>query len=129
MHAPDDAGSRLAPCPDSPDCVSGLAASGRHAIAPLPPRGSTERTIECLRTIVAGMKRTYPVRQEQDCLHAEFRSIMGFVDDVVFVIDRTRNVVQMRSASRVGYWDFGVSRRRPEQIRAAIESINQTGVP
>jgi uncharacterized protein (DUF1499 family) len=49
--------------------------------------------------------------------HAEFRSaLFGFVDDVEFHFDPP-GVIQVRSASRVGYSDWGVNQERVETIR------------
>jgi uncharacterized protein (DUF1499 family) len=115
------AGSRLAPCPDSPNCVSSLVQHGRQAIAPLLMRRSPDQSLECLKTIVGSMKRARIVTVNEDFLHAEFSSLLGFVDDVAFEIDRPQNVIHLRSASRLGYWDLGVNRRRLERIRAAFE--------
>jgi uncharacterized protein (DUF1499 family) len=118
------AGSRLAPCPDSPNCVSSLADDGRHTIAPLPlpMHRSPEQSLEGLKQILGGMKRTRIVTAEGDYLHAEFRTLLGFVDDLEVEIDRSLDVFQVRSASRLGYWDLGVNRRRLESIRRAFES-------
>jgi len=52
-------------------------------------------------------------------LHAEFRSpLFGFVDGVEFRMDEAPGRIDVRSASRTGYFDFGVNRRRVEEIRA-----------
>jgi uncharacterized protein (DUF1499 family) len=115
------AGSRLTPCPDSPNCVSSLAPLARQVIAPLPLRRSPEQSLECLKAIVGAMKRTRIVTAGEDFLHAEFRTFLGFVDDVAFEIDRAQNVIHLRSGSRFGYWDLGVNRRRLERIREAFE--------
>ena len=45
---------------------------------------------------------------------------MGFVDDVEFVVDPERSVIDVRSASRLGHSDFGVNRKRVETLRAAF---------
>jgi uncharacterized protein (DUF1499 family) len=50
-------------------------------------------------------------------LKAEFRTRLEFVDDVEFLVDEDFGVVQMRSASRTGYWDLGVNRKRVETLR------------
>jgi uncharacterized protein (DUF1499 family) len=42
------------------------------------------------------------------------------VDDVEFRIDGAAGVIHVRSASRKGYWDLGVNRRRVETIREAF---------
>jgi len=41
---------------------------------------------------------------------------MGFVDDLEFYFSK-ENVIQVRSASRLGYSDFGVNRKRVEKLR------------
>jgi len=51
-------------------------------------------------------------------LHATFRSsLFRFVDDVSCRLDDENNRIHIRSASRVGYSDFGVNRKRVEQLR------------
>ena len=55
---------------------------------------------------------------DENFLHVEFRSaVFGFVDDVEFLFDDGNKVIHVRSASRVGYYDFGVNRRRVEELR------------
>ncbi len=65
--------------------------------------------------------RSFPratiVESSEFGIRAEFRSRLGFVDDVEFRIDEAAGVIHVRSASRSGYWDFGVNRRRVEAIR------------
>jgi uncharacterized protein (DUF1499 family) len=52
-------------------------------------------------------------------VHAKFTSrFFRFVDDVEFCIDDDLRIIHVRSSSRVGYFDFGVNRRRIERIRA-----------
>jgi uncharacterized protein (DUF1499 family) len=63
------------------------------------------------------MKRAKLVSSDAEFIHAEFRTRLGFVDDVSFALDAHRGVIHMRSASRAGYWDLGVNRRRLEKIR------------
>jgi len=45
------------------------------------------------------------------------------VDDVEFRIDEAAGVIHVRSASRKGYWDLGVNRRRVEAIREAFGNV------
>jgi uncharacterized protein (DUF1499 family) len=58
------------------------------------------------------------VRETPEYFHLEFGTVLGFVDDVEFFADESQKVIHLRSASRVGYWDLGVNRRRIESIRA-----------
>ena len=46
--------------------------------------------------------------------------LLRFVDDVDAVVDPDAGVIHVRSASRVGYSDLGVNRKRVEAIRAAF---------
>jgi len=74
-----------------------------------------------LRRIVESFPRTTIVTVDGDYLHATFASrIFRFVDDVEFLVDRDAGVVHVRSASRVGYGDMGVNRRRVEEIRSLL---------
>jgi uncharacterized protein (DUF1499 family) len=118
---PADVGTgRLAPCPDRPNCVASDSADPRHAIAPLPRRGDTITAMACIARAVAAVAGARIVVQRSDYLYAEFESrVMGFVDDVEFLADPAADAIRVRSASRLGYADFGVNRRRIEAIRAA----------
>ena len=99
---PDNLGvtdSRLAACPESPNCVSSYETDAEHGMA-----GNTLIT------------------NEPGYIHAEFRSpAWRFVDDVEFYFDEEAGLIQFRSASRLGYGDGGVNRRRMEAIQSAFE--------
>lgn len=50
-------------------------------------------------------------------IHAEVTSsIMGYVDDVEFVFLPEQRI-DVRSSSRIGYYDFNVNRKRVERLR------------
>ncbi len=110
---------RLAACPDSPNCVNSQASDPRHAIAPLPLKGSAQATQALLKQVLASEPRTRLVEESPGYLRAEFSSkLMRFVDDVEFMIGAT--AVDVRSASRLGYADFDVNRERIEQLRQRL---------
>jgi apolipoprotein D and lipocalin family protein len=112
------ASGKLTPCPDTPNCVSSLAGDKKHFIEPISYEGETAAARQELLEILQSFKRVRVVRIEDDYIHAEFVSfIFRFVDDVEFYFDEPRKVVQVRSASRTGYSDLGVNRRRIEKIR------------
>lgn len=115
-----DGERKLAGCPKSPNCVSSMESQGNHWIAPLNLTTSVETAFQCLRQIILQMKRATIIVAEKGYIRAEFKSILGFVDDVEFEVDDGKRIVNMRSASRVGYWDIGVNRRRLEAIRTAF---------
>jgi uncharacterized protein (DUF1499 family) len=92
-------------------------------IAPLALRGDSQATLSKIAQVVQGLPGAAIVEQRDDYLYARFTTAMlRFVDDVEFWFDPAANVVQVRSASRVGRKDFGVNRARVEQIRARLAS-------
>ena len=122
--APADLGvrdGRLAPCPATPNCVSSRSADDSQRVAPFPLRGPPLSSMAKLARIVAAQPGAAIVTQRDDYLHATFATpLMGFVDDVEFVVDAPRGVIDVRSASRLGYGDLGVNRKRVEALRAAF---------
>ncbi len=82
--------------------------------------GAPERFMAELERILRSLPRTTIVERRPDYLRAEARTLLGFVDDVEFFLDPSRNLLHMRSASRVGYWDLGVNRKRLEKIRSEL---------
>ena len=107
---------RFAACRRSPNCVSSQAdpSDAEHYIAPL------KGTMEAVRRAVASMPRTTVITDKENYLYAEFRSkLLGYVDDVEFFHDGA--VIHVRSASRLGRRDFGVNRRRVEDLRALLK--------
>lgn len=108
---------RLADCPSKPNCVSSQAADADHAVAPLRYQGEKKAAFKRLKKIVASLERSTIVAESDNYLHIEFKSaIMGFVDDVEFYFPKEK-VIHVRSASRLGYSDLGVNRKRVGQIR------------
>ena len=123
---PSDEGvgrGELVPCPESPNCVNTIATDAKHGIAALPFRGSKSETMDSLLLVVEQMVRTTIITRTDDYLHVEYRTRRGFVDDVEFRLDADRQVVNFRSASRVGYWDLGLNRKRMERFRALYEAL------
>lgn len=111
--------NRLAPCPDSPNCVSSVSEDPDHRIEPLRFASSAESARDRLLGVLRSLPRVRIVTSEPTYIHAEFRSaVFRFVDDVEFRVVDEDKVIQVRSASRVGYYDFGANRRRVEDIRA-----------
>ena len=67
------------------------------------------------------MPRTRVVERLDDHLHAECRSrLLGFVDDLELELRPEEGLIAVRSASRLGYSDLGVNRRRVETLRAEL---------
>jgi uncharacterized protein (DUF1499 family) len=114
------ADARLGPCPNKPNCVSSQAAGSdkQHHIEALTYPSEPAQVRERLDRAIAGMKRSRVVVREANYWRAEFTSgLWRFVDDVEFLFDDNARRIDIRSASRVGYSDLGVNRRRMEEIR------------
>lgn len=118
LPPPPPAIELLAPCPETPNCVSSLAKDAGHRVEPLPLEGSPEEALARLREIVEAMPGATVDKVGEGRLAARFRSrIFRFVDDLEMAVDEEAGVVHVRSASRVGRSDLGVNRRRVEAIR------------
>ena len=113
--------NRLSPCPSSPNCVSSQSDEERHKIEPIRFTSTSAEAMEKFKRIIRRMKRATAVRETSDYIYVEFRTFLGFVDDAEFHLDEKQKVIHLRSASRVGYWDLGINRKRIESIRAEFE--------
>ncbi|MCH9699088.1 MAG: DUF1499 domain-containing protein [Gammaproteobacteria bacterium] len=109
----------LPSCPDSPNCVSSLSNDNKHRVQALQYHDvSAQEAMSILYQVLTDM--TNPVRQvtEHQYYHAQFNStVFGFVDDVYCLLNTGKTHIDIYSASRTGYYDFGVNRKRVEQIR------------
>lgn len=112
----------LAPCGTKPNCVSSQSTSERHKTEPFKLNSSGPAALRKLQAIISDLPGTTIIRAEDRYLQAEFKSrLFGFVDDVEFVANEQEGRVDVRSASRVGYYDFGANRRRVEKIRSLYD--------
>ena len=110
---------KLLPCPDSPNCVSSQSKDKRHFIEPVRYEGDQQWARDRLIAVIKGMRRSKIETVRVDYIHAELTSaIFRFVDDVEFYFDDNTKTMHIRSAARIGYSDFGVNRRRLEEIRS-----------
>jgi len=114
---------KLAPCPSSPNCVCSQlpTTDTQHYIQPLSYSGTPSEAINKLKSIIQGLPRTAIITESENYLYAEFTSkLMGYVDDVEFYVDPNAQMIQVRSASRLGQSDLGVNRKRIEEIRSLL---------
>jgi len=113
--------SRLPPCPSSPNCVSSDAADSTHSIAAFALAIPSREAWFAVRETVESLPRTKIISETFDYLHAECTSaVFGFVDDLKLHLRSAEGVIAVRSASRLGYNDLGVNRRRIEDLRALL---------
>jgi uncharacterized protein (DUF1499 family) len=116
---------KFIPCPDSPNCVSSQSTDQSHAIEPLSYKGTPSEARARLLAVIKGMKRANIATEQEHYIHAEFTSaVFRFVDDAEFFIDDTQKVIHVRSAARLGYYDFAVNRKRMETIRQLFNKVS-----
>lgn len=114
----------LRPCPDSPNCLSSES-PGAAQVAPLSYSSTSAVAWQNLRKTIADSEGVI-VDSQPGYLRAVYTSqLMRFADDLEFRLDEAAGLIQMRSASRSGYWDLGVNRRRVEQIRQLFTGLNE----
>lgn len=111
--APGLVDGKLAPLPAKPNCVSSETGTDeKKRVAPIEDTSLKAMSAAIMDTggLITDTTQSY--------LRAEYRtSLYKFVDDVEVRMDG--KTAHIRSASRVGYSDRGVNRKRVEAIRAA----------
>lgn len=115
---------KLAACPGTPNCVNSQSLDAQSKIAPIAYNSTATEAMTKLKTVIADMDRAKIITETNNYLYAEFTSkLMGFVDDVEFLLDDNAKVIQVRSASRLGQSDLGVNRKRVEEIRTKLNEL------
>ncbi len=114
---------KLARCPEKPNCVcSEYQDDSKHFISPLRYELNHADVIKTLQDSIEQMGGEIQVAEET-YLATIFKSdLFGFIDDLEIRLDTENRLVHMRSASRVGYSDRGVNRKRIETIVGLLKS-------
>ncbi len=120
VHA--DSALPLPPCPAKPNCVSSQATDDHH-IEPINFTEDPGLTFEKLRKQLNMRSDTKVISSDNLTIRVEFKTLLGFVDDGLFVLDTANSLIHIRSAARLGYWDLGKNRSRMEEIRKSFEGI------
>ncbi len=111
----------FAPCPSSPNCVSSDARDGTHSVPALRLAVAPAEAWRATREIASELPRSRIAKETANYLHIECRSaLFGFVDDLELELRPGEGIIAVRSASRLGYSDLGVNRRRIEAVRASL---------
>lgn len=105
------------PCGDKPNCVSTLDKREEHYLEPFILTDSA--ALNAIEEAALKLPGAKTAEKEDNYLRIECTSkIMRFVDDLELKMDGETLIV--RSESRVGYSDFGVNRKRANQLRAEL---------
>lgn len=110
---------KLSPCPDSPNCVSSQSEARDSFVEPIAYSGDRTMAMNKLKQVISGMDRMDIIERTDAYLYVESTSkIWAFVDDVEFYCPKASPVIHVRSASRIGYSDLGVNKKRVEAVRS-----------
>lgn len=121
---------QLSPCPSSPNCVTSVPGNaGKDRV--LPPLRFTrdpENAFSGLKWVAENMPGAAFVSREGPLMRFTFTSsLLGFVDDVEFLLIPEEKLIHFRSASRIGYWDLGANRARMETVSARFQAMMAGG--
>lgn len=112
----------LTPCSGAPNCVSSVNAkdSSRH-VDPFAFDGTKEQAHAALLDVLRAQKDAQIEADDMPTVRATFRTTIGFVDDVTFVFRDDADMIDVKSGSRLGLFDWGVNGRRVESLRLAFK--------
>lgn len=123
---PQDQEKSITPCSVLPNCVSSQDKNVLHRIAPLAFSGDPDAAFARLKQVLLQRADTTIREDLPGYLRVELHTIL-FVDDGEFLLDRPHQVIQVRSASRLGIFDLGKNRRRLEEIRRQFLTLEEKG--
>lgn len=113
-------------CPATPNCVSSEQQVDGTFVEPFVYTTTADNAWYNIKQVIietGGIVLT----EQNGYLHASYETpLMRYVDDVELRLDENKQVVHIRSVSRVGYSDLGANRKRTARIRAAF--YKQTGL-
>lgn len=101
-------------CPDNPNCVSTLTESKKHKMEAIVGSYDKDEIIAAMMTL----ERTELIECNDNDCHFTQTTRMGFVDDIYIKWSADR--IDFKSASRVGYYDFGVNKKRMRKFANKI---------
>lgn len=113
----------LLECTHTGNCVNSLGDGG---LAPLAHQGSASEARARLLAVLKTMSEAEITRQSELEVRTIFTTLMGFRDEVTFVIDPAGRRIDFRSRSLLGLYDFGKNRSRMEDFARRFESIKPT---
>lgn len=122
QQAPPPEQGRL-DCTQAPRCASSSAEDAARRVPPLQLVDTQPGTWAAVPRVLTQMRRSTVMQVCGNYLHVEFRTPSGlYTDDVEMLRDPDSGEVQIRSAGRIGYYDFGANRERIAQLRLRLEA-------
>jgi len=120
--------ARLSPCPSTPNCIcTEYPNDDSHFTDAVV--FSAENADSVLKIITNAIEQTGGVitKTENNYIAATYTSkLFRYVDDFEVRIDKNKQLIHMRSASRVGKSDLGANLKRIESFRDLLEKKKKT---
>lgn len=107
----------LKPLSGSPNAVSTETSISALRMDPLPYGRDRAQSREIIKMVMGQLPRTELVQETEDTLHYVVSTkVMRFKDDVEFGFNDEARQIEFRSAARFGHYDFGVNRKRMQDV-------------
>ena len=115
---------KLSPCPSSPNCVNSHHKDKKdHYITPIKHTKTREVAKQALLKVLKSYSNAKIVKVTENYIHVHFTSsFFKFVDDIEFDLSH-EGVIHFKSASQTGHSDFGVNRKRMEEIKKKFNAL------
>ena len=107
-------------CPDKSNSVSTQCENPEHKMNALSYHVTQKSALHVIHNILKAIEDVTIIKKDSSYIHAEFETGVGWVDDVEFYLNDTDKKIHFRSASRIGYSDFGTNKERMAEIRKKI---------
>jgi uncharacterized protein (DUF1499 family) len=117
-----DSGSPELTCLLPSNCVSSHETGD---LMPLRFAGTQAQALELLRATVATFPEATVVRADPLGLQLIFTTPIGFRDEVDFRIDANARLINFRSRSLLGLFDFGKNRSRMREFTTRFEQLSR----
>ncbi|ANU11016.1 mercuric reductase [Planococcus antarcticus DSM 14505] len=116
---------RLKGMPSTPNAVSSQSSSKDKYVAAWSYNGSKNDAKKNLTGMLKGYEGVIIVQNEENYVYAVAKSkTMKFKDDIEFYFNDTAQQIEFRSASRIGYSDAGVNRKRYDEMSTRYSNIS-----
>ena len=115
---------KFKPLSSKPNNVSTQAQDPAKQVDTLAFKSDLASTMSAIKTSIDSYGGAKIIEESDNYLYVIFTTaLMKYNDDVEFWLDETKQEVHFRSASRAGYSDLGLNRKRYNELASLYNSI------
>ncbi|MCB2299082.1 DUF1499 domain-containing protein [Clostridium tagluense] len=108
---------KLAQMPNKPNAVSSETEEKDKKVEALHFKGNLKDSKDKVIKAIENYGNVKIIKNETNYVYVVFATgIMKYHDDVEFYFDESKKLIQIRSASRIGYSDMGLNRERYNKL-------------